>query len=91
MTSKEFIQSEIDNLKDMFENSKKLNCETIIKCSEEEIEQYNQILKDLETLEILRDNIAYVDIVKDQKETLEITIRVKEENRPKIKEWLDND
>lgn len=52
-------------------------------------EQVEELVKKLEVLEILRDDIAYVDIVKDQKETLEITIRVKEENRSKIKEWLN--
>ena len=52
---------------------------------------YEKVKQDLEVLEILRKNIAYIDIVKDQKEILEILIKVKEEDRPKIKEWLNND
>ena len=55
MTNKEFIQNEIDNLKDMLKNAKDLNCESIIKCSKEEIKQYNQVLKDLEEYEHLKE------------------------------------
>lgn len=54
MTNKEFILSEIDNLKDMLENSKELKCETIIKACEEGIKQYNQVLKELEDYEKLK-------------------------------------
>lgn len=51
MTNKEFIQNEIDNLKDMLKNAKDLKCELIIKNSGEEIKQYKNILKELELLE----------------------------------------
>ena len=53
-------------------------------------EEWHKLEKDLKVLETLRKNIAYVDIVKNQKATLEIVIRVKEEDRPKIKGWLDD-
>lgn len=51
MTNKEFIQNEIDNLKSILAVAKDDNLKTIIKESEEDIEQYNQVLKDLDKLE----------------------------------------
>lgn len=54
MTSKEFIQNEIDNLEDLLENAKKDNCNVVRKECEADIKQYNQVLKDLEELEELK-------------------------------------
>lgn len=95
MTNKEFIQNEIDNLKDMLKNAKDLNCESIIKCSKEEIKQYNQVLKDLEVLEILKKIIMITRNKSNGAYNGCYCLKLKPNTIPnedfanKIKEWLD--
>jgi len=97
MTSKEFIQNEIKNLEEIHKTAKDLKSELMIKNSEEEIEQYNQVLKDLEMLEIIK-KWSFLDTFyrEDTNTTYDrflcnIHTRGMKEDFEKIKEWLDND
>ncbi len=99
MTIKEFILSEIDNLKDIIEKSKKLSCETMIKACEEYIEQYSQILNDLEVLDEIRKEIKVIDYGEEYQNRYAIQyiergqvviVELCKEDYDKWNRWLDN-
>lgn len=96
MTSKEFILSEIDNLKSILAVAREDNLKTIIKESEEDIEQYNQVLKDLEVLEILKKRLnikipyGSVNVISANNDDDYLLFEVELKEHTKIEEWLDD-
>lgn len=99
MTSKEFIQDEIDNLEDILENARKDNCNIVVKECEKDIKHYNQVLKDLEILEEIRNTFKV-----EKEETINqnhywlivkkkpyYSYMITKEQYDKWNRWLEND
>lgn len=91
MTSKEFIQTEIDKLEDILENARRDNCKPVIIEIEEELEQYRQLLKDLEKLEYYE--IIFKEPLKIIRERLEVLEALKRNVgiRFSIQEWANRE
>ncbi len=90
MTNKEFMQSEIDNTKEILIKAKKQKCMEIVKQCEQDIKDYEGILKNLEVLDILKEN-ATLNIVNKDVKSIQITITTCDDRFQQIEEWLNNE
>lgn len=93
MTSKEIIKNHIESLKEQAQIEKELKTGNEIYC-EIEIEQYNQVLKDIEILDIIKKwfiekTTDYRDY--DKSLFVDVFIRADEPIFKILEEWLEND
>jgi hypothetical protein len=85
MTNKEFIKR-LKNIDMIYKTDENGNVSEIISCGETYENHFKQLEKDLEILEILKENIKFIDyrIFTDR-----IVIYVPKHYRENIKEWLE--
>lgn len=91
MTSKEIIINQIDTLKEQAKIEKELKTGSEIYC-EIEIEQYNQVLKDLEILDIIKKwFMESITDYRDYDKTLFVDHFIREDEPifKILREWLD--
>ncbi len=92
MTSKAIIQKQIKLTKIVLKENENVFSEEMAMLYKKDLEYYNQVLKDLEILEILKKKAYFYSINKNPKvASIEIHITTLDDNFNEVEEWLEND
>lgn len=97
MESKEFIQEQIKKIENILKDNKNVFSKEMKSLCEDDIKQYNQVLKDLEILEIIKKWSFLDTFYREDTDTTydrflcNIHTKGMKEDFKKVKEWFVNE